>query len=400
LINKQFEKIEKSDIDALIVDEVRENRSLEYKEALPGNADDEKREFLSDISALANAAGGDIVYGVREKRDSEGKTTGFPEAAEGIPGINVDAEVRRLENVIRDGIEPRIPGLRMRSIGGFSGGSILHVRVLKSWISPHMVTFKNLSRFYSRNSAGKYQLDIGEIRSAFASSDALPERIRRFRDDRLAKIVADETPVQLKEGPRLVLHLVPVGSLGVGTFVDPTEIVKRTDFALRAPIDARGGNFRYNADGYLSYYGMTEQGRRTYLQIFRRGMLEAVWADIQREDEGVKYLPGVLLESEVVSSLTRYLELIRGLGEEPPVFLQIGLVGVMGYPICFRSPSFGIQDSGERIDRDHLILPDIVFDDYEGDIEQIMKPVFDAMWQASGWERSQHYDAQGIWIRI
>ena len=68
------------------------------------------------------------------------------------------------------------------------------------------------------NSAGKYPLDSTEIRAAFALSEALPERIRRFRDERLAKIIADEMPVNLEPHPRLMLHMVPVSSmLGTAT---------------------------------------------------------------------------------------------------------------------------------------------------------------------------------------
>ena len=59
-----------------------------------------------------------------------------------------------------------------------------------------MVTFKKTSRFYTRNSAGKYQMDVGELRSAFAASELLGERMHRFRTERLSKIIAGETPVQ------------------------------------------------------------------------------------------------------------------------------------------------------------------------------------------------------------
>ena len=37
------------------------------------------------------------------------------------------------------------------------------VRVPNSLNRPHMVVFKQWSRFYSRNSAGKYQLDVHEL---------------------------------------------------------------------------------------------------------------------------------------------------------------------------------------------------------------------------------------------
>jgi hypothetical protein len=57
------------------------------------------------------------------------------------------------------------------------------------------------SRYYSRNAAGKYSVDVTEIRSAFGLSESLPDKIRWFRDDRVAKIVADETPVKLTGFP-------------------------------------------------------------------------------------------------------------------------------------------------------------------------------------------------------
>ena len=70
MISKSFDQIEKSDISALIANDVRENRMLDYKEKLPGSSDSEKTELLADVSSFANAAGGYILYGIREKRDA------------------------------------------------------------------------------------------------------------------------------------------------------------------------------------------------------------------------------------------------------------------------------------------------------------------------------------------
>jgi len=223
MINKQFDLINKNDIEALISNGVAETRTLEYKEKLSGNSDDDKKEFLADISSFANASGGDIIYGIQEQRSSDNKTTGIPEAANGVGAINSDAEIRRLENIIRDGVAPRIVGLQTKAVDGFADGSVIVIRVPKSWNSPHMVTFKNHSRFYSRNSAGKYPLDVTEIRSAFIVSESLPERIRQFRTERIAKIIADETPVPLQSNPKIVLHVLPLASLTSGTHIDLTN---------------------------------------------------------------------------------------------------------------------------------------------------------------------------------
>jgi predicted HTH transcriptional regulator len=135
MINKSFDLIDKSDIDALIVNEAAENRALEYKENLPGGTNDDKKEFLADVSAFANAAGGDILFGISEKRDANGKTTGIPEAANGLSGINVDEVTRRLDSMILDGIAPRINGVRIKAVEGFSDGPVILLRVPKSCIN-------------------------------------------------------------------------------------------------------------------------------------------------------------------------------------------------------------------------------------------------------------------------
>src|SRR5664279_4501663 len=96
MIPREFDSIAKADVETLVTNAVAEARTIEYKQQLPGNNDDEKREFLADVSSFANAGGGDIVYGIVEKRDSDNRPTGIPEKAEGLVNINADAEIRRL----------------------------------------------------------------------------------------------------------------------------------------------------------------------------------------------------------------------------------------------------------------------------------------------------------------
>jgi predicted HTH transcriptional regulator len=70
MINVPFNSIDKSIIESLLWNEVREDRTLEYKVLLPGNGREDRKEFLADITAFANAAGGDIVFGVKLVFDS------------------------------------------------------------------------------------------------------------------------------------------------------------------------------------------------------------------------------------------------------------------------------------------------------------------------------------------
>src|SRR5689334_8563616 len=99
--DKSIEQIAAADLERLVINGVSESRSLEYKETLPGGSDQDKKEFLADVTSFANAIGGDLVYGVREARDESGKPTGTPEAVVGLDVPNFDQAIQRLENVLR-----------------------------------------------------------------------------------------------------------------------------------------------------------------------------------------------------------------------------------------------------------------------------------------------------------
>src|SRR2546423_1029601 len=138
MINVALSQIDKSVIESLIANEVRESRSLDYKQALPGDKRDAKKEFLYDVSSFANAAGGDLIYGITERRE-DGRPTGIPEGVFGLGNLNVDAEILRLSNLIRDGIEPRIAGIQFHVVSGFEAGAVLVLRIPKSYLATHMM---------------------------------------------------------------------------------------------------------------------------------------------------------------------------------------------------------------------------------------------------------------------
>jgi hypothetical protein len=241
MIGKEFDAIVKEDIDDLVKNAVCEKRDTEYKQELPGGSDKDKREFLSDVSSLANASGGDLIYGVRDKRDEiTGQPTGIPEAADGVAESNPVAQETGLVNMVRSGIAPRIPGVRITHLDGFPRGPVIVLRVPKSWASPRMMKFDDCARFYSRTSAGKHLLDVREIRASLLASGNLANKFSAFRSDRVGKILAGETPLPMEAGPRRpvrpppprILQPVPQQVLGTGRqqliqVTDPIQHVVR-----------------------------------------------------------------------------------------------------------------------------------------------------------------------------
>ncbi|MFQ5752315.1 MAG: helix-turn-helix domain-containing protein, partial [bacterium] len=360
MIGKPIDQIEKSDIEALIDNAVAEKKTIEYKQTLPGGADKDKKEFLADVSSFANAAGGDILYGIKEKRGEDGKSTGIPESADGLGGINPDQEILKFENIIRQGIEPRIPGTHFNAIDGFPNGPVIVLRIPKSWSSPHMIKFQDWNRFYSRTSNGKYPLDVTEIRSAFVLSESIGEKIQRFRDDRIGKIIANETPVKLSEKTRVVLHVIPI------SFADPTNQVdiashkRQIELVRHLGFHNIGGGFRFNSNGALL---TAPSGTANYFQLFRTGVIESVSSPIHHVIENRKLIPSSDFEKGLICALKEYLSLLKQLGLTSPVVILLSLLGVKGLTMGLNSPLL----DPSPIDQENLILPDILLDDFELD---------------------------------
>lgn len=388
-LQKTLESITEADLRTLLADEVAEGKAIEYKRSLPDNTDESKREFLADVSSFANAAGGHLVFGILEEK-------GVPVEICGLPGIDPDEELQRLENLIRDGIESRILGAQMRSVRLSTGDAAIVVRIPRSWAQPHAVNHRKHWRFYSRNSAGKYPLDVSEVRAAFVLSESLADRVRTFRAQRLSNIVAAQTPVALGEDGQIVLHMVPFGAFDAGSKVDISSLGQ--DTRTLKPINGSVGGQRYNLDGLVTYdYTLARPGR-SYVQLFHSGIIEAVETSILGVSEGeTPYIPSVLYERELLTVLPIYLSVQQRLGVAPPLFLMLSLLGVSGFVMAVSGKLDRFGDRAYPIDRDALVLPEIIIESFGIDPAEAMRPIFDSVWNAAGWARSMNYDESGDW---
>ena len=385
MIEKIFDDIKKEGIDALMQRQVREKRTIEYKQALPNDSDEQKREFLADVSSFANASGGDVIYGVSEE-------DGIPKEVLCIQG-NIDAEVLRLESIARTSISPRIPALHIRYIEGFSNGGVIVIRIGKSWASPHMVTLKNLSRFYTRNSAGKYQMDVSELRSAFLLSDSVAEKIKQFRNERLTKIVSDEIPMPLEGSARLILHVLPISAFASNSMVEVGALYAKASNIQ--PLGASGYSWGVNIDGFITF-----SEKQSYCQIYRKGQIESVTSRFLNPSTDGPSIPSVYYETAIVKSIGNYINLLKSLQISSPIVVAFAMLGVKGARMAVGPRTF--HSNVTAIDRDLLILPDILMEDFEAfqtdsDVAKIMRPAFDVVWNACGYVKSFNFDESGDW---
>jgi hypothetical protein len=397
--DKPIEQITSEDLQLLVANGVSESRTLEYKEALPAGTDQDKREFLADVSSLANAIGGDLVFGAREARDENGRPTGTPDAIVGLDAPNSDHAIQRLENVLRDGIAPRIPGVRFRAVGKFERGPVIVVRVPRSWAGPHMVAFQQSGKFFTRHSGGKHQLDINEIRDAFLNSRSASERAEDFRTNRLGRIIGGGAPVRLSSEKVLCIHAIPHASLFGASAVELQKAASNSG-DLR-PIEAGGWGPRFNIDGVISIAASPRGEKSTgYVQLFRNGIVEIVFSEVYFESPpelrtAVTGVGAGHVAQELAGAFQRVVSLFRTLEVGPPVSWFISLHGMndVVLHVSQRRALYGRH----AFDRETILLPELVLADYDMPASAVLKPALDALWQAAGLERCFDYDEDGRW---
>jgi hypothetical protein len=89
MLTQLLEDLSLGHIEGLKDNGIAESRHIEFKSTCVGGSDKDRREFVADVTAFANALGGDIVFGVAEEDG----------VASGVPGIklpNPDHEKLRL----------------------------------------------------------------------------------------------------------------------------------------------------------------------------------------------------------------------------------------------------------------------------------------------------------------
>jgi hypothetical protein len=386
LLDRSLDQITEENLQELIQEGVSERRRIDYKRDLPGAQASDRKEFLYDVSSFANAGGGVIVFGMSEE---EGRPTDLV-GVEGDP----DSIVLRLEQMARSAIEPRLQGVATRAVPLTTGRIAIVMRIPRSWNGPHMVTFQGMQRFYTRASNGKYPMAIEEIRDAVARTERGTDRLRNFRLERLGRIVADDAPAPLRHVPKIVMHLVPLESLGGGVAY---EVGALQPSSLAPICEDYASYVRLNFDGILGFNTAADtDGReqiRSYTQVFRSGVIESVDAYILEADPpSALWIPDTHMESGIIGALPRFLALQRDLGVQPPVMLALTLLRVRGYRFLTRR----LQSRGrETIDRDDLFLPETIIESYDIEASQVLRPIFDRIWNAAGWPRSFNFDENG-----
>jgi hypothetical protein len=294
--------IVEADINDLIASKTEEGLTLEFKQEIDLSQSKQKSEAAKDVSALANTAGGRILYGVVEAKLPDGSVV-----ADSIKPITDGGIASRLADILYSTIHPR-PRFNMHSIP-VTGGKVLVLEVYPSFgIDLHMVTGYGENRFYRRGPKGVVPMTEPEIRDAYIhvaesrasletriDSLAKPELVLRALIDESIMVIPIYSRPDLLD-PRQLRQLGPHLQNGV-----------LKDQELRDYID----NFRLGYDGYRLVSNVAPSKMGFYLAVLKSGVTHFSF-DRALIDQGAElHFPSVRAAHRILQALIIANEVLK-----------------------------------------------------------------------------------------
>ncbi len=376
MFDKPFDSIDAADIEQLIYSGEVEKINLEYKQQVWGRGDEDTREMLRDISAMANAYGGYIVLGIRENSD-----TGRAESFENVPDAGLEQD-RMLSSCLSN-LDPRLGGIQIKPLV-LDGKEILLIKIPNSQ-NVHQITFKNLGQFWKRHDRQKTRMSYDEIKEAIIFTSQSSKSTEDFISEHVGTLTYNQDT--------LFLVASPIKFSGDLFRVDNQDIR-----ALLKKSHHRNNGWHFDMRNELvkpSLKGLRIHDALRDLELYRNGYMEGTlniegdyMITIRDFDEAPHVIRGQGLIESTYSFFDKYKRVMEVIGYGGPFICTAGLSRVdtlhlNGNP----ETEHYFQELAEPA-QGTMILDNLVFESI--DSLKITKEICDRIWQSYGFENEPY----------
>ena len=398
-----------AEVSRLVRDRIPEGQRLDYKRTLQLDTKKQRTELCKDISGLANAQGGWLIFGIDEGEGEE------PVAGSITPIAETGLQTR-LENILDSALAP-VPSYRAATIPAEDQGVVIVVKVESAIGRPVMIQGYEQNRYFIRSGTRTRPMDEPEVTRAHA----VAQRGLLEAEDRLRGLpLIAEIPAEMRVLPlddyqaTPVICVVAAGAEGSEELISrqqvrPDAFEDRIDGYLGARPVRSSARWTINHHGLLDeesedpplqesrfpIHRAVEEGDLRLVShraaIYRRGVVE--WA---RRYDRVPALPSRSLAEDVHNALLFSAR----------VFAEIAYVGALkiwirlehaesaelsipsGWDISPRAPGVDVIDFSTDLSAERLLLEPL----------RVTREGMDALWQGFGVGSCIYFDQQGNWI--
>ena len=152
----------------LVDNQADESLALEFKRELPTN----NKEIAKDVSSMANAKGGFLIYGIDEDDNN---------LASKLVGVEAKGTKEKIENIILSSIQPKLEvDIRPIPLQSDSSKAAIILRIPESTRAPHMVSAGGEYRYYRRRNFQASMMEEFEVRELYGRTVDLSKRVEDF----------------------------------------------------------------------------------------------------------------------------------------------------------------------------------------------------------------------------
>jgi hypothetical protein len=239
-------------------------------------------------------------------------------------------------------------------------------------------------------------------RDAAAERVSMVRRLRKFHDDRVAKIATGNSPVPILADGALVMHVLPFSAADGGQAPSFEEMSSNPE---RFPPIGRAAAGAYSKIGYDGLLiGSNSKGlgepQRAYVMIFHSAAVEAVASSLAKGyDDEFLILPEI--EGMVIEYACRYARELAAFELAPPLAVFVSLIDVEGKTLLqdsIRGGAFPEDLPSGHIDHACLQFRECVFDSIPIDLQEcakLLRPILDRLANVSGLASSRRFDDAG-----
>lgn len=363
-----------------------ETQTLDYKRQAYSTEDKGRKDFATDIAALANANGGILLIGMDE--DEVGR------AQEICPLTgNEDAEKQRIHQWLHRQIEPKLRTYEVITIA-VEGGFVMAIQIPQQFYGPFQAKHGNWTRFPVRIGTITMDLNYNQLANAFGQQSRIASEMRAWRAARL-NWLQEWIGVRLREQSWGFLHAMPLSAFSEAHRVDWGGI-------RRNPIQIRGyqANTRFNADGLLATMqpNPSAEPRDEYVQFFRNGCVEYAWHIGTRNAE-LPHVRGIRSAHVLLDILPTIASAMDTVELSSSVAIGISFVKIQGKHLEDYSEQGGWIFDGRSeafpdgaLVLDELLLPDVAT---LADVAKYLPDQFTDICRAFGLDECNYFDESG-----
>jgi hypothetical protein len=192
----------------------------------------------------------------------------------------------------------------------------------------------------------------------------------------------------MPDAAKAVLHVLPLTVAERPPVLLGVDLrAKDMDLRLKMPSAFTNTLVRRNLDGVV-YFDSSDNTCTSYVQVFRTGAIEAVEAHMPKQrysetHQGKEPFWPDRFETWAITHLNGALAFLKLCDIQPPLLVFLSLLRLKGYVLA----TSNFLDNPEPFDRDDLLFPEQIIEDFGADAKQVLEDTFRLVWDSANCSR-------------